>query len=108
MKSELLRAKLRGEVSQADYQQANLEFNSEIAVLEEQLQVAQVSRLELDAFLRFANVMLVGVASAWQRADADQRGRVQNLLFQKRFEVLRRTWEILSTLTLACSARWKR
>ena len=50
MKSELLRAKLRGEVTQADYAQANAEFDNEIAALDEQLQSARSNRLSLDAF----------------------------------------------------------
>lgn len=37
LKSELLHAKLRGEVSQADYVQASAEFDSEIVALEESL-----------------------------------------------------------------------
>jgi hypothetical protein len=82
MKSELLRAKLRGEVCQADYAQANAEFDTEMAALDEQLQSARSNRLSLDAFLRFAQVMLIDVAGAWQRAGAEQKVRVQNLLFQ--------------------------
>ena len=37
MKSELLRAKLRGEVSQADYAQANAKFGAEISILTEKI-----------------------------------------------------------------------
>ena len=36
----------------------------------------------LDAFLRFSKLMLVDIATAWQRADVEQRVRVQNFLFQ--------------------------
>ena len=81
LKSELLRAKLRGEVNQADYAQANAEFDTEIAALHEQLEITRSSRLNLEAFLRFTKVALLDVAGAWQWADAEQKVRVQNLLF---------------------------
>ena len=34
------------------------------------------------ALLRFARLMLVDIATAWQRAGMEQRVRVQNVLFQ--------------------------
>ena len=82
MKSELLRSKLRGEVSLADYAQATEEFDREIIGLEGQLEAASAIRLTLDAFLRFAKVMLLDIAGVWKQAAGDQKVRVQNLLFQ--------------------------
>jgi hypothetical protein len=41
MKSNLLRAKLRGEVAQADHAQANNEFDREIEVLTERLEASR-------------------------------------------------------------------
>ncbi|HZS95875.1 MAG TPA: hypothetical protein VFA40_03780 [Terriglobales bacterium] len=82
LKSALLRAKLNGEISQADYALANTEFDYEIAVIEARLQNAQANHVTRAAFLRFANAMLLDVAGAWQRAGAEQKVRVQNLLFQ--------------------------
>jgi hypothetical protein len=82
LKAELLRAKLRGEVSQADYFQANSEFDSEINALTQQLHPSDPQHGTLDAFLRFAKLMLVDIAAAWQQAEAEQRLRVQNFLFQ--------------------------
>ncbi len=82
LKAELLRAKLRGEVTQVDYAQANADFDDDIDGITQELHAARSQRGTLDAFLRFAKLMLVDVAAAWQRADAEQRLRVQNFLFQ--------------------------
>ena len=82
LKSELRKSKLRGEITQTDYAQANAEFDSEIAALEEQLRATTFGRVALKAFLGFANAMLIDLAAAWQRAQGEQRVRVQNLLFQ--------------------------
>ena len=80
--AELLRARLRGEVNQADYAQANADFDDDIDGITRELHAVRSQRGTLDAFLRFAKLMLVDVAAAWQRADAEQRLRVQNFLFQ--------------------------
>jgi hypothetical protein len=82
LKSELLRAKLRGEVSQYDYAQANSEFDKEIEAIEGRLQSEQSDGATLAAFLRFADAMMLDVAGAWRGAEPDQRVRLQNLLFQ--------------------------
>ncbi len=82
MKAELLRAKLRGEVSQADYVQANFDFDNEIDAITQQLNASHSRHGTLDAFLRFSKLMLVDMAAAWQRAEVEQRVRVQNFLFQ--------------------------
>jgi hypothetical protein len=82
MKAKLLRARLRGEVNQADYAQANADFDDEIDDLAQELHAVRSQRGTLDVFLRFAKLMLVDIAAAWQRADVEQRIRVQNFLFQ--------------------------
>jgi hypothetical protein len=82
LKTELLRARLRGEVNQADYAQANADFDDEIDGITQELRAVRSQRGTLDAFLRFAKLMLVDIAAAWQRADAERRLRVQNFLFQ--------------------------
>jgi outer membrane PBP1 activator LpoA protein len=82
LKSELLRAKLRGEVNQADYARANAYFDDDIDSITEQLQALRSPGGTLDAFIRFTSLMLVDVADAWQRANVEQRLRVQNFLFQ--------------------------
>ena len=82
LKSELLRAKLRGEVSQDDYQQAKTEFASEIADLERQLREIGAASTSADAFIRFCELSLADMAGLWQRASDGQRRRVQTLLFK--------------------------
>ena len=81
LKSELLRAKLRGEIAQEDYIKANAEFAEEIANTKSQLDVIRASRDKLESFLRFSELMLSDIAGAWEKAE-EQKGRVQNLLFQ--------------------------
>jgi site-specific DNA recombinase len=82
LKTELLRAKLRGEVSQADYSEANADFDDEIEGIARQIHALRSQHGMLDAFLRFSKLMLVDVSAAWQRADVEQRLRVQNFLFR--------------------------
>ncbi len=82
LKAELLRAKLRGEVSQADYALANADFDDEIERIGQQMRTLLSQRGTLDAFLRFSKLMLVDISAAWQRADAEQRFSVQNFLFR--------------------------
>jgi DNA invertase Pin-like site-specific DNA recombinase len=48
LKTELLKAKLRSEITQADYQQANTEFTDEITSVEEQLQIIQTGKATLE------------------------------------------------------------
>jgi len=71
MKAELLRARLRGEVNQADYAEANREFDDEIESMTRDLQAIRSQHGTLDAFLRFSKLMLVDIAAAWQRANVD-------------------------------------
>ena len=82
LKAELLRARLRGDVSQADYAQTTVEFDEEIAGVSRPLHALRSQRGTLDAFLRFSKLMLVDISAAWVRADAEQKLRVQNFLFQ--------------------------
>ena len=44
----------------------------------------QSQRGTRDAFLHFSKLLLVDIAAAWQRADVEQRVRIQNFLFQDR------------------------
>jgi site-specific DNA recombinase len=82
MKSELLRAKLRGEVSQADYAQANAEFDAEASLLTEKMALLSTDQMSLDGFVRFGKAALADFAGAWGRANGDQKFGVQNLVFQ--------------------------
>jgi site-specific DNA recombinase len=81
LKAELLRAKLRGEVSQPDYEQANGEFSREIADLDRQLREVSAVTASADAFIRFVELALVDMAALWQQANDEQRRRVRQVLF---------------------------
>jgi site-specific DNA recombinase len=82
LKSELLKAKLRGEVSQKDYEENNSEFVAEIGAIEAELRLIESDAGKLDAFIRFAELRLMDMAQAWEIASPEQRQRVQNLLFR--------------------------
>jgi len=82
LKSELLKAKLRGEVSQSDYADANAEFDAEIKSLQQQINGSHSNGLSLDGFMRFVKVMQVNIAEFWELSPAEQRVGVQNLLFK--------------------------
>jgi len=68
-------------VTSADYAEANEEFEREIAGSEKELLAITPRQETQDAFIRFAKIHLMDVAGAWQLATPEQRGRVQNLLF---------------------------
>jgi site-specific DNA recombinase len=82
LKGELLKAKLRGEVSQADYEEANAAFSAEIANITEQLQASTTDGATMEAFIQFAELTLLDIAGTWQKASPENRQRVQNLLFE--------------------------
>ena len=81
LKAELLKSKLRGEVSQLDYEESNTEFASEIAASEGELRLIESDAGKLDSFIRFAELRMMDMAQVWEIASPDQRQRVQNLLF---------------------------
>jgi len=69
----MLGAKLKGEVEQADYEQANVEFAREIAGIERELREIDSAQATTDAFLRFAGLQLLDLEGAWQMATPEQR-----------------------------------
>jgi hypothetical protein len=83
LKSELLRAKLRGEVSQSDYEQGNAEFSREIVDLERQLRTIDAVTADKDAFVRFCELAIVDIPGVWRSATDDQRRRVRQILFSE-------------------------
>jgi hypothetical protein len=82
LKGELLKAKLRGEVSQDDYEQANAEYSADIAVTMDQLQACSTGGATMDAFIRFAELTLLDIAGTWRVATPENRQKIQNLLFE--------------------------
>ena len=81
LKSELLKSKLRGEVSLADYEEHTAEFSQQIATIEGELRAIDSNGAKLESFIRFAELRLMDMAEVWEIASPDQRQRVQNLLF---------------------------
>ncbi|HEY0308870.1 MAG TPA: hypothetical protein VGB94_11975 [Acidobacteriaceae bacterium] len=82
-KRRLLNSMLDGTVTSADYTEANEDFERAIAGSEKELLTITPQQEIQDAFIRFAKIHLRDVAGAWQLATPEQRGRVQNLLFDR-------------------------
>ena len=81
-KFELLKMRMRGELSRDEFEQANSDFTAEINVIEEQLRAVASRRDTADSFVRFVELQLMDTANAWRIAEPEQRQRVQNLLFE--------------------------
>ena len=81
IKSELLRAKLRGEIQQSDYEEGNAEFSREIREMEKQLRHLDSATAGRDAFVQFCELAIVGIPKVWRCANEDQRRRVRTILF---------------------------
>ena len=73
---------LGGTIPDATYKEAEEDFRAEIAATEKALRDRDARHLTQDAFLRFAKLHLADIAGAWQLATAQQKHRVQNLLFE--------------------------
>jgi site-specific DNA recombinase len=82
LKSKLLEAYLEGRIPQDDYQPANADYTRQTADLERQLRDVSSITASADAFTRFAELQLADLAGLWQRANDDQRRRVQTILFK--------------------------
>jgi site-specific DNA recombinase len=82
LKHELLKMRMRSELSREEFEQANANFAAEIYVIEEQLRTVASRRDIADSFVRFAELQLMDIANAWRIAEPEQRHRVQNLLFE--------------------------
>ena len=65
------------------FEQMNAKFAEEIATLEGQIAEANTEKATFEQLLEFSKSMLVDIATAWERADLDQKQRVQNALFPR-------------------------
>ena len=72
---------LDGTVPQATFIEADEDFRSEIAIIEQELQESAFQQGTQEAFVRFAKLHLIDLSNAWQLAGPEQRQRVQSLLF---------------------------
>jgi site-specific DNA recombinase len=82
LKFQLLKMRMQGELSSEEFEQAKADFAVEMYDIEEQLRVVTSRRDSADSFVRFAELQLMDIASAWRIAGPEQRQRVQNLLFE--------------------------
>ena len=81
LKQELLTAKLRREVSQADYEQANSRFDAEIREINQQLGQSQENRATVEQVVKFSMHYLGDIGGLWRRLPGEHKQRVQSLLF---------------------------
>jgi hypothetical protein len=62
-----LRAKLRGEVCQSDYEQGNAEFSREIAETEKEIRIINETNADRETFLRFCELAIVDIPGVWRK-----------------------------------------
>jgi site-specific DNA recombinase len=63
------------------FQQMNSRFEQEIAGLESQIAEVESEKATFEQLWEFSKSLLVDIATAWGKADVDQKQRVQNVLF---------------------------
>ena len=81
LKSELLKMRMRGELTSEEFEQAKAELAVETYQLEESMQLIASKTVTADSFVRFAELHLVDLAKLWTIAGPEQKQRVQKLLF---------------------------
>ncbi len=64
------------------FQQMNSRFEEEIAGLESQIAEVEGERATFEQLWEFSKSLLVDIATAWGKADVDQKQRVQMSCFQ--------------------------
>jgi DNA invertase Pin-like site-specific DNA recombinase len=65
------------------FEHMSQKFRDDIESLESQISEAQERKATFEELLAFSKALLVDVSTAWERADLDQKQRVQNALFPK-------------------------
>ena len=83
IKKKLLERYLEEKIAEDDYQQMNADYGRQIGNLERQLRELSSIGASTDAFVRFAEMHLSDMAALWQKANDDQRRRVQTTLFRE-------------------------
>ena len=63
------------------FEQMNAKFEEQITTLQAQIAEAEMTKATFEELLHFSESLLVDISTAWQRADLDQKQRVQNVLF---------------------------
>jgi site-specific DNA recombinase len=81
---KLLLKYVEGDKNIAPYfEQMNRQFEEQIKELKAQIAELEMEKATLGELLEFSKSLLVDIATAWERADVDQKQRVQNVLFPK-------------------------
>jgi hypothetical protein len=63
------------------FEEWNTRFEEEIASLKGKIAEAEMEKATFEELWEFSKSLLVDISAAWQRADVDQKQRVQNVLF---------------------------
>jgi site-specific DNA recombinase len=63
------------------FEEFNRKFCEDIASLEAQIAEVEADKATFDQLWEFSKSLLVDIATAWERADIDQKQKVQNVLF---------------------------
>lgn len=80
-KAALLEMRLNQELSREEFEEANNDYSQQIVAEEQELQSLDSVSQRQEAFIRFREVRLMDVASAWEKAGIESRARVQTILF---------------------------
>ena len=83
LKFELLKMRMRDELTLEEFEQAKAALAIETYQLEEEMKAVESRLATADSFLRFAELQLVDLANVWRIAGPEQQQRVQNLLFER-------------------------
>ena len=80
-KSALLKMRVNGELSPDEFKEANTDFSRQIDALSQELNTLESISAQQEAFMRFVEVRLMDISAAWEKAEVENRYRVQTLLF---------------------------
>jgi site-specific DNA recombinase len=70
-----------GKLSDEVYQRTAPGYEAKVTDLETELRTSEDSAADLEAFVRFGELLLLNMPALWQHADAEEKPRVRTLLF---------------------------
>jgi site-specific DNA recombinase len=82
-KAALLKMRLNGELSREEFEEANADYLRKVDSLTQELHTLESVSARQEAFIRFVEVRLMDISGAWEKAEAENRYRVQTLLFSE-------------------------
>jgi site-specific DNA recombinase len=84
LQEKLVAAYLKGDKAiMPVFERMNGRFQEDIAALESQITEAHLEKATFEQLWAFSKSMLLDIATAWKRANIDQKQRVQNVLFPR-------------------------